>query len=254
MKALKKITLALAAAAFWLLLWLCASMAVGNPLILPSPLSTLARLAALSLEADFWKTIGASLLRVIVGIFVAIPFSAIFAWICSSSKIADALFSPAVTLMKSVPVVSFILIAIFLFDRSIIPSAIAFMMVFPVLYGNIRAGIASVPYDILQMARVFRLSVFLKIKRIYAPAIAPYFFAAVTASVGLALKAGIAAEVIAYIPVSIGKKLSDAKSYMEPADLLAWTAAILIIGLSLEYVLRITLNKIQRRRTDGKAY
>ncbi len=253
MKALKKLTLALAAAAFWLLLWLCASMAVGNPLILPSPLSTLSRLAELSLEADFWKTVLASLLRVIVGISVAIPFSALFAWICSSSKIADALFSPAVTLMKSVPVVSFILIAIFLFDRSIIPSAIAFMMVFPVLYGNIREGITSVSRELLEMARVFKLSFFLKIKRIYAPAIAPYFFAAVTASVGLALKAGIAAEVIAYIPLSIGKKLSDAKSYMEPADLLAWTAAILIIGLLLEYVLRITLKRIQRRRTDGKA-
>ena len=253
MKTLKKITLPLAAAAFWLILWQIASLAVGNPLILPSPIATLARLAELSLEADFWKTVGSSLLRVVIGIVIAIPFSALFAWICSSSKIADALFSPAVTLMKSVPVVSFILIAIFLFDRSAIPSAIAFMMVFPVLYGNIREGISSVSRELLEMAKVFRLSVILKLKRIYAPAIAPYFFAAVTASVGLALKAGIAAEVIAYIPVSIGKKLSDAKSYMEPADLLAWTAAILVIGLLLEFLLKVTLKMIQRRRADVKA-
>ena len=109
------------------------------------------------------------------------------------------------------------------------------------------------PRELLEMARVFKLSFLLKIKRIYAPAIAPYFFAAVTASVGLALKAGIAAEVIAYIPVSIGKKLSDAKSYMEPADLLAWTAAILIIGLLLEYILRIVLKNAQRGRKDAKA-
>ena len=252
MKAVKKLVLALASAAFWLLLWFGASMAVGNPLILPSPLATFARLAELSLEAEFWKTVGSSLLRVIIGIAIAIPFSALFAWLCSSSKIADVLFSPAVTLMKSVPVVSFILIAIFLFDRKTIPSAITFMMVFPVLYGNIREGIESVPLKLLEMARVFRLAIPLKLKRIYAPAIAPYFFAAFTASVGLALKAGIAAEVIAYIPTSIGKKLSDAKSYMEPADLLAWTAAILIIGLLLEYLLRITLKRIQRRRTDGK--
>ena len=252
MKVLKKISLPLAAAVFWLILWLAAAIAVGNPLILPSPLETLARLCELSFEADFWRTIGSSLLRVVIGITFAIPFSSLFAWLCSSSKIADALFSPAVTLMKSVPVVSFILIAIFLFDRSIIPSAIAFMMVFPVLYGNIREGISSVPRERLEMARVFKLSFLLKIKRIYAPAIAPYFFAAVTASIGLALKAGIAAEVIAYIPVSIGKKLSDAKSYMEPADLLAWTAAILIIGLLLEYILRIVLKKAQRRRKDAK--
>ena len=248
MKALKNIFLPLAAAVFWLLLWLAASLAVGNPLILPSPIETLARLAELSLEADFWRTIGSSLLRVVIGIAVAIPFSSLFAWICSSSKIADALFSPAVTLMKSVPVVSFILIAIFLFDRSIIPSAIAFMMVFPVLYSNIREGISSVPRELLEMAKVFRLSVFLKLKRIYAPAIAPYFFAAATASVGLALKAGIAAEVIAYIPVSIGKKLSDAKSYMEPAELLAWTAVIIISSLLAEKALRYVIAIFERRK------
>ena len=253
MKTLKKIALSAAAAAFWLILWQIASLAVGNPLILPSPIATLVRLVELSLESDFWKAIGSSLLRVVIGIVIAIPFSTLFAWICSSSKIADALFSPAVTLMKSIPVVSFILIAIFLFDRSAIPSAIAFMMVFPVLYGNIREGIASVSREILEMTKVFRLSMLLRLKRIYAPAIAPYFFAAVTASVGLALKAGIAAEVIAYIPVSIGKKLSDAKSYMEPADLLAWTAAILVIGLLLEFLLKITLKRIQRRRDDVKA-
>ena len=253
MKTLKKIALPIAAAAFWLILWQIASFAVGNQLILPSPIATLARLAELSRETDFWKTIGSSLLRVVIGIVIAIPFSALFAWLCSSSKIADMLFSPAVTLMKSIPVVSFILIAIFLFDRSIIPSAIAFMMVFPVLYGNIREGIASVPRELLEMARVFRLSIILKLKRIYAPSIAPYFFAAVTASVGLALKAGIAAEVIAYIPLSIGKKLSDAKSYMEPVDLLAWTSAILIIGFLLEFLLKITLKKIPRRRADVKA-
>jgi hypothetical protein len=40
---------------------------------------------------------------------------------------------------------------------------------------------------------------------------------------------------------------------MEPADLLAWTAAILIIGLLLEYLLRITLKRTQRRRINGKA-
>lgn len=252
MRSVKRISLTIAAAVFWLLLWQLASLAVGNPLILPSPLHTLDRLAELSADSDFWITVGLSLLRVMIGIALAIPFSAFFAWLCSASKIADALFSPAVTLMKSIPVVSFILIAIFLFDRKSIPSAISFMMVFPVLYGNIREGIGAVPRELLEMAKVFRLPFHLKVKRIYIPTVAPYFFAAVTASVGLALKAGIAAEVIAYIPVSIGKKLSDAKSYMEPADLLAWTAAILIIGLLLEYVLRVTLKSARRRRTDDK--
>ena len=166
---------------------------------------------------------------------------------------ADALFSPAVTLMKSVPVVSFILIAIFLFDRKIIPSAISFMMVFPVLYGNIREGIVSVSAELFEMAKVFNLPFYLKIKRIILPAVLPYFNAAIISSIGLGIKAGIAAEVIAYIPVSIGKNLSDAKSYMEPADLLAWTALILILGTLLEQLMRLLLKNNRRRERHGKA-
>ena len=105
------------------------------------------------------------------------------------------------------------------------------MMVFPVLFENVREGISQTPKELLQMADVFGVSWIMKIKRIYIPAIKPFFFSALTTSVGLAVKAGVAAEVVAYIPDSIGKMLSDAKSYMEPADLLAWTVVIITISL-----------------------
>ena len=150
-------------------------------------------------------------------------------------------------MMNSTPVVSFILIAIFLVDRHIIPSAITFMMVFPVLFENIRAGIFQTSSELLEMAGVFGVPWFLKIARIYVPAVKPFFLSALTTSVGLAVKAGIAAEVVAYIPDSIGKKLSDAKSYMEPADLLAWTVVIIIISLLIEKAVRI-LTKVAGRR------
>ena len=90
------------------------------------------------------------------------------------------------------------------------------------------------------------------IKNIYLSSIIPYFCAALTTSVGLAIKAGIAAEVVAYIPDSIGKKLSDAKSYMEPADLLAWTVVIITISLLSELLVRKLLNYTQRRKTNAQ--
>ncbi len=251
MKTIKKAAFCFGVAVFWITLWQIAAMIVKNPLILPAPLETLLRLFELSADRDFWLFTALSVLRVFLGILAAIPASLIFAAICSRSKIADGLFAPAVTLMKSTPVVSFILIAIFIIDREVIPSVITFMMVFPVLYENLREGIASAPQKLLEMAKVFRISRFLRIKRIYFPAMKPFFLSALCTSVGLAIKAGIAAEVIAYIPSSIGKKLSDAKSYMEPADLLAWTAVIIILSLLIEKAVRFVINKAQRRHADA---
>lgn len=247
MKAIKKTALSLGVALFWAALWQIASMLIANPLILPSPIETILRLFELSTVREFWIFTGLSLLRIVLGIVIAIPSSWLLAGICSRSKAVNLLFSPAVTLMKSTPVVSFILIAIFLVDRHIIPSAITFMMIFPVLFENVREGISQAPKDLLEMASVFRISWIMKVKRIYIPAIKPFFFSALTTSVGLAVKAGVAAEVVAYIPDSIGKMLSDAKSYMEPADLLAWTVVIIIISLLIEKAVRM-LTKVAGRR------
>lgn len=247
MKSFKKIALSVGVALFWLVLWQSAAMIVYNPLILPTPIETLFRLFSLAREIEFWRFTGLSILRVLIGIVIAIPVAWLTAAICVGSKTVNALFSPAVTLMKSTPVVSFILIAIFLVDRHIIPSAITFMMVFPVLFENIRAGISQTSSEFLEMAGVFGVPWFLKIARIYVPAVKPFFLSALTTSVGLAVKAGIAAEVVAYIPNSIGKKLSDAKSYMEPADLLAWTVVIIIISLLIEKAVR-QLTKVAGRR------
>ena len=124
-------------------------------------------------------------------------------------------------------------------------------MIFPVLYRNIYEGINQTPRDLLEMASVFRIPWALKIKNIYFPSVAPYLCSALTTSIGLAMKAGIAAEVVAYIPQSIGKKLSDAKSYMEPADLLAWTAVIIILSLLLEKAVGALLFALKGRKRNA---
>ena len=252
MKFLKKAATVVGIAAFWLALWFIGSQAVNNSLILPTPFETFKRLCELILEKDFWIFNALSVIRIIIGIVIAIPFALIMSAICSYSVIAKKLFEPAVLIMKSTPVVSFILIAIFIFDREIIPSAITFIMIFPVLYRNICEGISQTSKELLEMAYIFRIPWMLKIKKIYFHSVAPYFCSALTTSIGLAIKAGISAEVVAYIPLSIGKKLSDAKSYMEPADLLAWTAVIIILSLLLEHAARLLLSAITRRtRNDS---
>ena len=240
MKFVKKAATILGITAFWLALWFIGSRAVNNSLILPTPFETAKRLCELILEKDFWIFSALSLIRIIIGIAIAIPSALIMSAICSYSVIAKKLFEPAVLIMKSTPVVSFILIAIFIFDREIIP------------YRNICEGISQAPNELLEMAQVFRVPWMLKIRKIYFHSVAPYFCSALTTSIGLAIKAGIAAEVVAYIPLSIGKKLSDAKSYMEPADLLAWTAVIIILSLLLEQAARLLLSSITRRtRNDS---
>lgn len=246
MRYLKKITVTAVVFAFWFALWYLAALAVNNPLIFPSPLETFKKLYELTLTKEFWSFTAHSIIRITIGITIAVPLSFVLSAICSFSTIVKKLFEPAVLFMKSTPVVSFILIAVFIFDREIIPSAITFIMIFPILYRNICEGINQTPRELIEMAKLFRVPWHLKIKRLYIPSIKPYFCSALTTSIGLAMKAGIAAEVVAYIPNSIGKRLSDAKSYMEPSELLAWTAVIIILSLAIEKAVNLIINLKKR--------
>ena len=65
----------------------------------------------------------------------------------------------------------------------------------------------------------------------------PYVLSSGKAALGLAWKAGVAAEVLALPKVSIGKMISDAKLYLETVDLYAWTLAIILLSVFLEKVL-----------------
>ena len=55
--------------------------------------------------------------------------------------------------------------------------------------------------------------------------------------IGLAWKAGIAAEVIVNPKYGIGTALHDSKVYIETCDLFAWTVVVVIISIILERIL-----------------
>lgn len=83
-------------------------------------------------------------------------------------------------------------------------------MVLPVIYTNILEGIRQTDRQILEMARVFQVSMGRQIRYIYVSQILPYFVSACRLSLGMCWKAGVAAEVIGVPRGSIGEKLSVA--------------------------------------------
>lgn len=54
---------------------------------------------------------------------------------------------------------------------------IAFLMVLPILWGNVSRGIAECDRDLLEMAHVFRFSKKDMLRKVYLPSVRPYFFA-----------------------------------------------------------------------------
>lgn len=226
--------LRLGAVAVWLLLWQLASMAVGLPLLLPSPLAVLLRLEQLCTGADFWLTVASSLLRILLGFLLGVLFGTALAGLCWRFRLIDALARPLLGVLKSTPVASFIILALVWVKTTWLATVISFIMVLPLIYANVREGIDSADRQLLEMAQVFRLSRRKTFRYCYLPAILPFFLSAVSSALGFAWKSGIAAEVLGRPARAIGSQIYDSKIYLETPDLFAWTLVVILLSVLLE--------------------
>ena len=226
--------LRLGAVAVWLLLWQLASMAVGLPLLLPSPLAVLVRLGQLCTGADFWLTVASSLLRILLGFLLGVLFGTALAGLCWRFRLIDALARPLLGVLKSTPVASFIILALVWVKTTWLATVISFIMVLPLIYANVREGIDSADRQLLEMAQVFRLSRRKTFRYCYLPAILPFFLSAISSALGFAWKSGIAAEVLGRPARAIGSQIYDSKIYLETPDLFAWTLVVILLSVLLE--------------------
>ena len=247
MAKLKKIAIKMAVAVLWLVLWQLVYIGVGMELLVVSPLTVLHRLFELGQTAEFWEYSIGSLGRIIAGFALGGVVGTLIAVLCSVFEFAREFFSPAITVIKSTPVASFIIFALVLLTGQNVPIFIGFLMVLPVMYSNVYEGIHMVDPKLLEMAQVFGMSRRKRLTKIYIPSVMPYFMAACRTSLGLAWKAGVAAEVIGVTKDSIGRQLYYSKIYLETADLFAWTAVVIILSLILEKLFVLAAEKFSDR-------
>lgn len=234
----------IAVAAFWLALWQVVAVVVHEEVLLVGPLDVLLRLGELVRTTSFWATIAASMGRVVLGFALGVAAGALLAAGTSANRLCNALFCPIVSVVKATPIASFIILALVWLKGTRVPTFAAFLVVLPIVWQNVRDGIAQTPCTLLEMAAVYRFGSRRMLTRLYVPAVLPYFMAACRTGLGMAWKAGVAAEVLASARLSIGGNLYDAKIYLETPDLFAWTVVVILLSMVLEKVLVALMRRL----------
>ena len=222
---------------FWMAAWHILALRMDNFLLLPTPVMVLRRLGELALTAQFWQITLFSIGRILVGAVIAMGLGIVLAVLTCTVPLADSLIAPVMTAVQATPVASFTILVLIWLDRDWVPVLICGMMVLPVVWNNVCAGIRLTDRALLEMAKVYRLSPMLVLKRIYVPSVMPYFRAACMSALGLGWKAGIAAEVLTVPKNSIGKMIAESKLYMMTEDLFAWTLAVVTLSLLIQTVI-----------------
>ena len=129
-----------------------------------------------------------------------------------------------------------------------VPGVIAALMVLPVVWGNVSRGIRETDPSLLELARAYRFGAGKTLTLVYIPSVAPYFTAGVETGLGLAWKAGVAAEVLCHPKLAIGTQVYFARINLETPDLFAWTLVVILLSLLLETVLVRLLKRAVKLR------
>lgn len=235
---------------FWLAVWQLAGFLVeqsvqgrGNELLLPYPSSVAKAFMGMVVTTDFWRSVGASLLRIFYGLAAGVFAGTLLAAATAAIPLADRLLSPAIRVIRATPVASFILLILLWTSRDVVPVIVSALMVLPVVWETMSRGIAAVDEKWLELAKAYRFSWWKVIRLVYIPALNPYFSAALTNAVGLAWKSGSAAEVLCLPKAALGSRIYQAKLYLEIPELFAWTVTVVCLSLVLEKVLGMALHK-----------
>jgi len=235
-----------------LILWQAlASAGVVQPMVLPSPLAVAERWWAALLPAQTydpaqgsyltWLFSGelphdaaASLTRVLLGFLAGAIPALPLGLIMGASAGAYALFNPLIQILRPIPPIAFIPLAILWFGLGNPPAVflIALGAFFPILMNTI-AGVRSVDAIYLRAAQNLgagRSTIFL---RVMLPAAMPYILAGMRIGIGTAFIVVIVSEMIA-VNNGLGYRILEAREFMWSDKIIAGMITIGLLGLSID--------------------
>ena len=224
----------LASATLLVLAWHFAAEYIGEPFLLPSPRDVVADMSVLATNPIFFSELAATFVRVLAAFSIAVTLSFAFGVPAGHSPLARAAISPLLALAKSMPVVSFILVALLWVGSSLVPVFVAVLMILPVMTEAVSRGVRQTDPSLLYMARVYRFGKRDELLHIRIPSALPFFFAGAGTSLSLAWKIVVAAEIIGFPRLGVGSSMQTAKTHLETARVLSLTAFVVLMSALTE--------------------
>ena len=154
---MKKSILIILSITILLLAWQLLAMLVRLPDLVPSVPRLLSTLAALFASGSFYQSVMATVLRGTIGMSISLMAAVGVSFLFYKCEWMYELFRPLLAIMRAIPVISFILLALIFLNAESIPLIIAFLTMFPLLTENLTKGIRSRRKELSIMARQFKI-------------------------------------------------------------------------------------------------
>ncbi len=235
LKTRKDIPLYFLSILFWLVLWQLAAIKLDKELFLPTPSQViLVFWKTLLFSKKFWASVISSFFHISIGFILGFTvgvFLAAFSYLYKPIRIL--LWFP-IKIIKAVPVASFVILSLLWMKSSSLAIFIPFLMVLPILYLHTLMALEQTDPKLIEMAKLFHVSIKNQVLFLYLPQILPSILSACSLAAGMAWKSGIAAEIIGLSKHSIGNQIYQAKIYLVTPELFAWSFVVILFSIGWE--------------------
>lgn len=226
--------------------WQVAANILNNSYILPRPAAVLSALAGL-FAGNNAGVLSSTLGRWLLGLVPAILLGILLGSLSAAYVRFGAFMAPLFTVIKSIPIVAVILLALVWLKAPYVPSFAVFLAAFPSVCENSAAGVRGIDRRLTDMGKVYRFSLSKRLFGIYLPSIAPFVVAAVKTAAGIGLKAVVVTELVVQPVLSVGAQMQTARVTLSTDKLLAWTVLVIAIGYLLDRLLGLVEKQLRNR-------
>jgi NitT/TauT family transport system permease protein len=223
-----------------------------SPIILPAPSQVFVRWLAYARPLEpydpaqgswiAWAFSGelphdaaSSLMRVGLGFALGAGLALPLGLLMGAKSAVYELFNPVVQLLRPIPPIAFIPLAILWFGLGNAPAffLISLGAFFPVLMNTI-AGVRNVDAIYLRAARNLGAGEWTIFRRIMIPAAMPYILTGIRVGIGVAFIVLIVAEMIA-VNAGLGYRITEAREYFWSDKVIAGMITIGLAGLGIDF-------------------
>ena len=252
LKTRKDIPLYFLSILFWLVLWQLAAIKLDKELFLPTPSQViLVFWKTLLFSKKFWASVISSFFHIGIGFILGFTIGVFLAACSYLYKPIHILLWFPIKIIKAVPVASFVILSLLWMKSSSLAIFIPFLMVLPILYLHTLMALEQTDPKLIEMAKLFHVSIKNQVLFLYLPQILPSILSACSLAAGMAWKSGIAAEIIVLSKHSIGNQIYQAKIYLVTPELFAWSFVVILFSIGWEQLFyligKILLKEIKEK-------
>ena len=133
---------------FCFAIWDLIASKINNSYFMPGVNDTLYALGNLIKTDGFWRYVLTSLSRVAIGLFLGIVIGTLLATICHILPLSELFISPLLTVMKTTPIATIILILWFTLTDTKLAIFVVFLIVAPIVWQNVYDGYKSISKEV----------------------------------------------------------------------------------------------------------